>query len=183
MEKCNIAYLVSLKCEVSSHYSSNCLLWQRCCLLCTCHGEYNAARTCAEIQSGSPPRLFCSTHRTAVSTKNIVSQNTIRNCTVKLHFYVLYIWSIDGNCVVDSGHPSAINGPAVKFNHFFRTAVNELVTYGKFGFLIEKIARHLKQYLFCVSTQHVPLFLSIILNWSVEGNFKFIYIYIILLQF
>ena len=45
MEKCNIAFVVSLKCEESNHYNSNCLLYQRCCLLCTSYGQYKAART------------------------------------------------------------------------------------------------------------------------------------------
>jgi len=40
----------------------------------------------------------------------------------------------------------------------------------KFGFLIEERARYLKQYLFFVCTQHIPLFLSIMLNWSIEDN-------------
>ena len=44
------------------------------------------------------------------------------------------------------------------------------VTFAKFGFLIENTARYLEQYLFCVSTQHSPLYLSIMLNWSIEGN-------------
>jgi len=49
MEKCRNAYLFSLKGEESNHYNSNCLLWQRCWLLCTCYGEYRAARKCADL--------------------------------------------------------------------------------------------------------------------------------------
>ena len=113
MEICNIAHLISLKCEVSSHYNSNCLLWQ---LAVHLPWWIQRARTCAEIQSGARPGFVYSTHRTAVSTKNIVLQNIIRNCTVNLHFSVLCIWSIDGNCVVRSRHPSVINGPVTKFN-------------------------------------------------------------------
>jgi Fe-S-cluster-containing hydrogenase component 2 len=40
MEKCNIAYLVSLKGDESNHYNSNCVLCQRCWLMCTAYGEY-----------------------------------------------------------------------------------------------------------------------------------------------
>jgi hypothetical protein len=58
MEKCNIAYLVSLKCAGSNHYNSNCLLCQSCWLLCPCYGEYNAARTCADLKCAAPPGFF-----------------------------------------------------------------------------------------------------------------------------
>ena len=32
---------------------------------------------------------------------------------------MLYVWSIDGNCVVLSGHPSAKSKPVAKFNKIF----------------------------------------------------------------
>jgi len=32
---------------------------------------------------------------------------------------MLRIWSIDGNSVVHSWHPSAVSGPVAKFNIFF----------------------------------------------------------------
>jgi hypothetical protein len=38
---------------------------------------------------------------------------------VNVRFPMLCIWSVDGNCVVNSWHPSAINGPVAKFNNFF----------------------------------------------------------------
>jgi hypothetical protein len=77
MKKSPIAYLVSLKCEESNHYNSNCLLCQRCWLLCITFGEYKAARTCEDLKRGEPPGIFYSTHRTAVSAKNIVLNNII----------------------------------------------------------------------------------------------------------
>jgi len=46
------------------------------------------------------------------------------------------------------------------------------VTYLKFGFNIDNRAAYLRQCLFCVSTQYIPLFLSI---WSNEGNFPYIW--------
>jgi len=58
MEKRNIAYLVSLKCKDSNHYKSNCLMYQRCWLLCTSYGEYKAARTCEVLKHGAPPGYF-----------------------------------------------------------------------------------------------------------------------------
>jgi hypothetical protein len=58
MEKCAIAYLVSLKCTESKHYNSNCLLCQRCWLLCTSYGEYKTARTYEDLQGGAPPGFF-----------------------------------------------------------------------------------------------------------------------------
>jgi hypothetical protein len=58
MEKCNIACLVSLKCEESNNYNSNCLLFQRRWLLCTSYGEYKAARTCEDFKSGASARII-----------------------------------------------------------------------------------------------------------------------------
>ena len=63
-----------------------------------------------------------------------------------------------------------MSGPGAKFNNFFFSNSCRWVALAKFGFLIENIAWYLKQYLFCVSKQHIPLFLSIMLNWPVEGN-------------
>ena len=71
---------------------------------------------------------------------------------------MLCIWSIYGNCVVHSCHPSAMNGLVAMFNNFFFfPSVCPWVTFAKFVFLIETRERHLKQYLFYMSTQHVPL--------------------------
>ena len=86
MEKCTIAYLVSLKCAESKRYKSNCLLCQRCWLLCTSCGEHKAARTCEDLQTGAPPGFFNSTQRTAVSANNIVLQNIMHYCTCKATF-------------------------------------------------------------------------------------------------
>jgi len=58
MDKWNIAYLTSLKCEESNHYNSNCLLYQCCWLLCTSSGEYKRARKCEELESGAQPEFF-----------------------------------------------------------------------------------------------------------------------------
>ena len=58
MGKCNIAYLVSLKCEESNHYNSNCLLCRRCWLLCTIYGEYKGARLCEDLKRGGTARIF-----------------------------------------------------------------------------------------------------------------------------
>jgi len=57
MEKCNIAYLVSLKCEERNHCNSNSLLWQRCWWLCTCCGEYEATRTCERLKTLGTDRI------------------------------------------------------------------------------------------------------------------------------
>jgi hypothetical protein len=38
--------------------NSNCLLWQRCWLLCTCYGGYRAERKCADLKRGEPPGFF-----------------------------------------------------------------------------------------------------------------------------
>ena len=47
------------------------------------------------------------------------------------------------------------------------------VRFTKSGCLVENRARYLKQYLFCFYAQHILLFLSIILNWSIEDNFTY----------
>ena len=62
MAKCTVAQLVSLKCEESNHYSSNCLLCQRCWLLCTSYGEYKAARTCEDLKRGAPQEFLFNPH-------------------------------------------------------------------------------------------------------------------------
>jgi len=59
MEKFNIAYLVSPKCEEGSHYSSSsCLLCQRCWLPCTSCAERWTARKCEDSKCGAPPGFF-----------------------------------------------------------------------------------------------------------------------------
>ena len=56
------------------------------------YGEYKAAGTCEDLKRGSPPRIFYSTQRTAVSAKNTVLQNIIHNCTCKVTFsYVMHM--------------------------------------------------------------------------------------------
>ena len=81
MEKRKIAYLASLKCEESNHYSSNCLPYQRCWLLCTSYGEYRAARTCEDLQRGLPPGFYL-----FYSEKNCVSiEYSFTKCNTLLH--------------------------------------------------------------------------------------------------
>jgi hypothetical protein len=43
-------------------------------------------------------------------------------------------------------------------------------SFAKYDCLIENRARYSKQYLFLFYAQHIPFFLSIILNSSIEGN-------------
>jgi len=69
------------------------------------------------------------------------------------------MWFIHGNCVVHSWHPSALNEPVAKFSNFFSYRFG-WVTFAKICFLIEKTARYLKQYLFCVPTQDTRFFVS-----------------------
>jgi hypothetical protein len=127
MEKCNMEILVCIKCEESSHYNSNCLLYHRCWLLCTSTGEHKAATACKGLKPGALPGVFYSTQRIAMSTKSIVLEAIEHYCTVNLYFPMLCVCSIDGNSVVHSQHPSAMDEPTAKFNKiFFRTAVDEL---------------------------------------------------------
>lgn len=39
MENWNLADLVNLMCEDRNHYNINCLMYQRCWLLCTTYGD------------------------------------------------------------------------------------------------------------------------------------------------
>jgi hypothetical protein len=58
MEKYNIVFLASLKCEESKHYNSYCQLRQRCWLLCTSCGEYKAVRTSENLKRETPAGSF-----------------------------------------------------------------------------------------------------------------------------
>jgi hypothetical protein len=86
MDKWNIAYLASLKCEESNHYNRNCLMYQRCWLLCTSYGEYKGARKYEDLESEALPEFFYSTQRTVMSEKNIVLQNIVHHYTRKPTF-------------------------------------------------------------------------------------------------
>ena len=70
---------------------------------------------------------FYSTQRTAMSAKNIVLQNILHYSTCKPTFFYVMLWSIDGNSVVNSWHPSPMNGPMATLDDifFFRTAADE----------------------------------------------------------
>jgi len=70
----------------------------------------------------------------------------------------------------------AMNGPIAKYNKIFFSNNCQWVTFAKFCFLVQNTARYLKQYLFCVSTQHILVFLSITLNWSIEGYLTLYYL-------
>jgi hypothetical protein len=113
---------------------------------------------------------FYSTQRAAMSAKNTVLQNIIRYCTINLHFPMLCIWSIDGNSAVHWRHPISMDGPVAQLNKMCFFEQLSLSTVAKFAFVIQNATRYFKQYLFCVSTQHIPSFLLIMLNWSIEGN-------------
>ena len=92
MEKSNIAYLVSLKCEESNHHNSNCLLCRHCWLLYISYGEHKTARTSEDLKSGILPEFFYSIQKTAMSAKNIVLQNIIHYWTCKpTFFYVMHM--------------------------------------------------------------------------------------------
>ena len=153
----------------SNHYNSNCLLCQRCWLLCTTYGECKAPRTC-EDNVGHSQDFFYSTHRRAMSANNIVLQNIIHYCTCKPTFsYVMHTvhgWKQCGPFMALQSY----EWTSCKFNKtfFFEQLSRRYIR--EFGFLIENTARYLEQYLFCVSMQYIHLFLSIMLNWSFEGN-------------
>ena len=93
MEKRKIAYLASLKCEESNHYSSNCLPYQRCWLLCTSYGEYKGARKCEDLEIGGTARIFFIPLREQLCQQRIqVLQNIVHYCTCKPVFsYVMHM--------------------------------------------------------------------------------------------
>lgn len=85
---------------------------------------------------------------------------------------MLCVWSVDDKGVVHSWHNSAMNGPVAKIIIiFFSSNSCWWVRCTKFGCLVENRARYLEQYLFRFCAQRISLFLSIMLNWSIEGNF------------
>ena len=63
-----------------------------------------------------------------------------------------------------------MNGPVAKLNNFFFSNNCLGVSFAKCGCLIENRVRYLKNMFFRVYAQHIPLFLSIMLNWSIEGS-------------
>ena len=112
-----------------------------------------------------------STHKIAMSTKNIVSQNMIHYCTCTPTFsYVMHMvhWC---KSVVHSWHPSAMNGPVAKVNKFFFLELLSmsyttrcLVSwYRKVKFISSNV---------CFVSLQITFrcFLSIILYWFIEGN-------------
>ena len=111
----------------SNHYNSNCLLCQRCWLLCTTYGECKAPRTC-EDNVGHSQDFFYSTHRRAMSANNIVLQNIIHYCTCKPTFpYVMHTvhgWKQCGPFMA----LQCYEWTSCKFNKifFFRTVVEEV---------------------------------------------------------
>jgi hypothetical protein len=89
------------------------LAMSACWLICTSHGEYRTARISEELGGGGG------------TDRNFLFNS--ESSYVNLHFPLLIILSIDGNSVAQSWHPSAMNGPAAKFNNFFfRTVVGKL---------------------------------------------------------
>jgi len=87
MEKCNIVYLVSVKCEESNHYSSKCLLFQRCWLM-----ALPVVNTKRQEHVKIWNVNFFNPLRAATSAKNIVLQNIIHLCTCKPTFsYVMHM--------------------------------------------------------------------------------------------
>jgi hypothetical protein len=93
------------------------------------------------------------------------------NITACINLY-LPIWcllSIYRNSVVRSWDPSAMNGLTARFNKiFFFEQLSKRLT-RKFAWLAVNWVRYLKQYL-PFSDQQILLFLSTMLNWSIEGN-------------
>jgi hypothetical protein len=139
-------------------------------LLCTSYGEYKAARTCADLKRGALTGFFIPLRKQLFQQKMHFYKIKYINARVNLHFSTLRLWYIDGNIGVSSWHPGAMNGPVAKDNKTFFLTDIDWVFSKNLVFLKKNRARHLKQYLFFVSTQHFPLFVSIMLHWSIEDN-------------
>lgn len=117
MEKCIIADLVNLKCEERDHYY-NCLMCQRCWLLCASYGEYKTKTACEDLKHGYSQDFIYSTQRAVTSAKNILLQDIILSSSVNLHFPTLRIESFDCKSTIHK-HPSAMNGTVANFNKIF----------------------------------------------------------------
>ena len=72
--------------------------------------------------------------------------------------------------MVHSFDPSTKNDQFQVWKKIFFSNSYRRVSFAKFCWLIENTVRYLKQYLLSFYAQHDPLFLSIMLNWSIEGN-------------
>jgi hypothetical protein len=88
MEKCNIVYVASMKCEESSHYSRNCLL----CHAAGCCAVPIASTKRQELVKMGQRVDFYSTQSTAMQAKNIVLHNIKQYFTCKRTLpYVMHL--------------------------------------------------------------------------------------------
>ena len=168
------AYLVSMKCEGSNNFSnSECLLSQRCLLLCASCGEYKVATTCEDFKFGALMDFFFHSGKFFVSKEWMFTKyNTLMY--VQTYIFLRYacsplietVWSTPGTLVLWMDQVQIL---IHIFIYIFSNS-GRLGTFEKLGDLIENRARQLQQYLFGDSTQHAPLFLIIMLHWTIEVN-------------
>ena len=124
------------------------------------------------LKSWGTARTFLFHSENSYVRKNIVLLIIIYYFTCSLHFLILCVWSINGNSADNLWLPSTTSWLVARVNKiiFFFSKSCRWVTFAKVGFIILNTASYFKQCLFCVSAQHIPLFLSMMLNWSIEGN-------------
>jgi hypothetical protein len=89
---------------------------------------------------------------------------------MNLYLPIFILRSIDRNNVVHEWSGSAMNGPVARLNKIFFSNRYRRGRNAKFGWLVENRTRYLMQHLLTFYAQHIPLFLSINLTWSIEGN-------------
>lgn len=120
MEKWNIADVVNLKCEERNHYN-HCLICQQYWLLCASYGDTQNVKSMWRLKTWGTTRIFiCIQLREQLHQQRIsFQQNIIHYCMYKRVFPILCLRSIDGNSVVHSWEPSAMNGPVTRFNKIF----------------------------------------------------------------
>ena len=135
---------------------------QRCRLLRNSCEEYEMARPCEDVKLGAQTGFFF------IQLKEQLRQQRTH---VNLQFPTLCIWPKAENSVVHSWTPVLWMDQLQSLIFFFSSNSCWWVRFTKFGCLVENRARYLKQYVFRFYAQHVLSFLSIILNWSIGGNF------------
>ena len=118
---------------------------------------------------------FYSTQRTAMSNKKAVLQNIIRSCKCKPTFsYVMHVVH-DSHSVIHSWQLNATSGTVAKFNIIYFFEQLSISHIREICFL-KREQNKVFQAIFFVSTKHIRLFLSVLLNWSIEVNLPYIFI-------
>lgn len=122
------------------------------------------------LKTWATARDFFNSDSSYVSREyNVTKHNTLLHVWTYIFLYLSYdplietVWSMNGTVVL---WMDQLQG-WIKyfFSNHYRRGRN-----AKFGLLVENRTRYLMQHLLTFYAQHIPLFLSINLTWSIEGK-------------